>query len=125
MTGTSTAQNYTLPVNTYYGYSYTQQIITASEIGGPNTFNGISFNYAYSSPNNSESNVNIYIGTTDKSSFSSTTDYVDPATLTLVYSGPLVCNQGWNEFAFTTPFVYDGTGNIVIACDENASSYLT
>ena len=123
VTGTSTAQNYTLPVNTYYGYSYTQQIITASEIGGPNTFNGISFNYAYSSPNNSESNVNIYIGTTDKSSFSSTTDYVDPATLTLVYSGPLVCNQGWNEFAFTTPFVYDGTGNIVIACDENASSY--
>ncbi len=123
VTGTSTAQNYTLPVNTYYGYSYTQQIITASEIGGPSTFNGISFNYAYSSPNNSESNVNIYIGTTDKSSFSSTTDYVDPATLTLVYSGPLVCNQGWNEFAFTTPFVYDGTGNIVIACDENASSY--
>ncbi len=123
VTGTTTAQNYTLPVNTYYGYSYTQQIITAEEIGGAQTFNAISFNYAYTSPNNSESSVNIYIGTTNKNSFSTTTDYVDPSTLTLVYSGPLVCNEGWNEFTFTTPFVYNGTDNIVVACDENASSY--
>ena len=123
VTGSTVAQNYSLPVNTYYGYSYTQQIITASEIGGPKTISAVSFNYAYTSPNNSESDVNIYIGKTNKNSFSSSSDFVDPSTLTLVYSGPLVCNSGWNVFTFTAPFVYDGTDNIVIACDENASSY--
>ena len=123
VTGISAGTHYTLPVNTYYGYSYTQQIISADELSGSGLFSGISFNYSYASPNVSESDVNIYIGTTDKNSFASSADFVDPISLTLVYSGPLICSQGWNEFTFTAPFNYDGTGNIVVALDENASGY--
>ena len=122
--GTTASTNYTLPVNTYYGYSYTQQIVTAEEIGSATTLNSISISYAYTSPNTMESNVDIFIGYTDKNSFSSSTDFVDPASLQLVYSGSLVCNNfGWNEFMFNTPFVYNGTGNIVVAMHEKNSSY--
>ena len=121
--GLTAGTQYTLPANTYFGYSYTQQIITADEIPSAGNIDGVSFSYAYSSPNTAETSVNIYIGTTDKSSFASSSDFVDPASLTLVYSGSMVCQEGWNNFLFNAPFVYDGSSNIVIAVDENASSY--
>ena len=120
--GTTLSTNH-MPMNTYYGYTYSQQLITEAEMGGAKTISGISFNYNYSSPLTNEQDVQIYMGTTSKSSFSSNTDTVDPSTLTLVYSGPLLCSQGWNEFNFTTPFVYNGTGNVVVAVDENSSGY--
>ena len=122
VTGTTLANQH-MPINTYYGYTYSQQIVTEAEMGGAKTISGISFHYNYSSALTNEQNCQIYMGTTNKSSFASTTDTVDPSTLTLVYSGPMLCSNGWNEFYFSTPFVYNGTGNVVIAVDENSSGY--
>ncbi len=121
--GNTASTNNSTPVNNFYNYSYTQQIITAAEIPGATEIGGISFKYAYSVPNSDKTNTNIYIGVTDKNSFASTSDFVDPASLTLVYSGPLVCQQGWNNFMFDTPFAYDGLSNIVIAVDDNSHAY--
>lgn len=122
VTGITSATNH-MPMNTYYGYSYSQQLITEAEMGGAKTISGISFHYNYSSALTNEQNVQIYMGTTSKSSFTSNTDTVNPSTLTLVYSGPMLCSNGWNEFTFNTPFVYNGTGNVVVAVDENSSGY--
>lgn len=122
VTGTTSATNH-MPMNTYYGYSYSQQLITEAEMGGAKTISGISFHYNYSSALTNEQDVQIYMGTTSKSSFTSNTDTVNPSTLTLVYSGPMLCSNGWNEFTFNTPFVYNGTGNVVVAVDENSSGY--
>ena len=122
--GISAGTSYYLPVNMYYHYSYTQQIVTAEEMAGSTTIEGISLKYNYATPNDpSKENVNIYLGTTDKASFASSADFVDPASLTLVYSGPLAVVQGWNEINFNSPYAYNGSDNLVIAFDENASSY--
>ncbi|MCQ2275453.1 MAG: fibronectin type III domain-containing protein [Bacteroidales bacterium] len=120
--GTGTAVQY--PVNNYYRYSLTQQIFTAAEMGfNPQTFNGISFEYSYSSPSTDKNNVNIYLGHTTMSNFSANTDYVPFDSLQLVYSGNLNCQQGWNEFSFNAPFNYNGTDNLVVVVDDNSDDY--
>lgn len=121
--GTGTGETYYIPLNNYYRYSYSQEIFTATELGGSNTFSGISYEYAYSSPSTAKTNVNIYLGHTTKTSFASTSDFVDPSNMQLVYSGPLNCSQGWNRFDFDTVFSYNGTDNLVIAVDDNSYDY--
>lgn len=124
ITGINAGTQYTIPVNTYYNYSYTQQIITADEIPGATTIQGLSLQYSYSQPlDPTKYDVTIYIGTTDKASFASNTDFVDPATLTSVWHGTFNVEQGWNNFIFDTPFEYDGSSNIVIAFDDNLTGY--
>lgn len=114
--GTSTTSY--LPVGNFYNYSYTQQIFDASELQS-GTITAISFQYAYSSAMTKATNVTIYMGVTDKTTFSSTTDWVALSELTQVYQGALNCSQGWNEFTLQTPFNYNGSGNLVIAVDDN------
>ena len=119
----TTTSTYYLPLNNYYCYSYTQELILSSELNGPTTIYGIKFLYGSSSPTVSgKNNCTIYIGHTTMSSLS-TTSFVDPTTMTAVYTGPMNVSAGWNEFSFTTPFAYDGTSNIVIAVDDNAGTY--
>ena len=121
--GNGTTTTYTIPLNNFYNYSYTQQIYLASELNGPSTISNIAFEYAYSSSSVSKGNVSIYLGHTNKVSFSSASDYVDPTTLQLVYTGPMNCQQGWNTFNFTNAFQYNGTDNLVIAIDDNSGDY--
>jgi hypothetical protein len=127
-TGTSTFwPNYYL-----YNYSYTQQIVLATEVtsggwgGGAGLIQKIRF-----LPGSSVSTTNwkdwvIYIGNTTKTTFASTTDWVAASSMTQVFNGTLpatVTNGVWMEITLTTPFVYDGTSNIVVAIDENTSTY--
>ena len=121
--GNGTTTTYQLPLNNFYRYSYTQQIFLASELNGPSTINNIAFEYAYTTPSSSKTNVSIYLGHTTKSTFSSASDTVNPANLQLVYTGPLNCQQGWNTFTFTNAFQYNGTDNLVIAIDDNSNGY--
>ncbi len=121
--GNGTTTTYQLPLNNYYNYSYTQQIFLASELSGPATISDIAFEYSYSSPSTAKSNVSIYLGHTNKSSFSSTSDTVNPANLQLVYTGPMNCQQGWNTFNFTSAFQYNGTDNLVVAIDDDSGDY--
>ena len=121
--GNGTTTTYTLPLNNFYNYSYTQQIFLASEMSGAATISNIAFEYAYSSPSTDKNNVSIYLGHTSKTSFSSATDYESPDSLQLVYTGPLNCQQGWNTFNFTNAFQYNGIDNLVIAIDDNSGDY--
>ena len=121
--GNGTTTSYTLPVNNYYHYTYSQQIYLASELNGPSTFRSVSFEYGYSSATTKKTNVVIYLGHTTKSAFTSTSDYVALSDLTQVYSGSLNCQQGWNTFNFTTPFQYNGTDNLVLVVDDNSDQY--
>jgi len=118
----TTTTTYYLPLNNFYNYSYTQQIILASEMNGPSPIYGVRFNYNYSTAVSNKSNCTIYVGHTTLSSLS-TTNFVDPSTLTMVYTGPMNVTNGWNTFNFTTPFNYNGTSNLVIAVDDNSGSY--
>ena len=112
---------YYLPIDNFYHYSYTQQIIDAEEIGGTGTISTIAFEYNYSSPMTKKTNAKIYMGITDKTEFTSTSDWVTSG-LQEVYSGALNCSQGWNEFALTIPFAYTG-GNVVVVIEDMSDGY--
>ncbi|MEL1243784.1 GEVED domain-containing protein [Flavobacterium sp. DGU11] len=127
-TGTTTA---TMPVSSYFGYSYTQQLYLATEInatGTPGNTYITKVRFLPSSvqtPLSTYNNWTIYIGNTAKTSFSSTTDWVASTDLTQVFSGTIatLTNGAWVEITLSTPFLWDGTSNLVIAVDENADSY--
>ena len=126
----STAVNTTgwaLPTHVYYGYSLTQQIYTAAEVGAAGTITAISFYYLGSSTSGSASssgsrNFSIYMSNTSASSL--TSNWVDETSDHLVYSGTTTFNSvGWYTFTLDTPFVYDGTSNLLLTFDDNTGSY--
>ncbi|WP_181369480.1 GEVED domain-containing protein [Flavobacterium album] len=127
-TGTTTA---TMPVSSYFGYSYSQQLYLATEInatGTPGNTYITKVRFLPSSvqtPLSTYNNWTVYIGNTPKTSFGSATDWVASTDLTQVFSGtiPTLTNGAWVEITLTTPFLWDGTNNLVIAVDENAASY--
>ena len=123
ISGTTEATSFKLPVNTYYEYSYTQQLVSAGEMRGAATLQGIKFEYTHSTPLSNKTNVAIYIGHTSTETFTSTT--WEPITnAQLVYRGSLSCTQGWNEFTFSTPFNYNGTDNLVITVIDSSGAYI-
>ena len=118
-----TGTSYYLPIGNYFNYSYTQQLITASEMGdAPCTITGIDFQYAYSSASTSKNNVSIYLANTATSSLSSAFVPYDTS-FHLVYTGNLNCTQGWNHFEFDSTFSYDGTSNLLIVVHDNSGAY--
>lgn len=124
--GSGTATNSNLPINTNYGYNYSQQIYTQAQIGAAITINAIKFYKSSGTITNSGDWV-VYMGHTTKTTFSTTTDWVPLASMTQVFSGVVTfpSAEGWYEVTLSTPFVYNNTDNIVIAVDENTPSYGT
>jgi len=115
----SSTTNY--PV-TNYNYAYTQMIYPALEGGGNITHLKLqrgSYKYVMN-------DMKVYIGTTDKTTFASTADWVPAANLTEVYSGSFNKTSEWLDITLTTPYLYDGMSNLVVAISNgcgNASLY--
>lgn len=110
-----------LPFNPYNNYSYSQSIYLASEINAPGTITSIQWYYAGTGALTNSQQLVIYFGTTTKNAFTSTTDWEPVSNLTVVYTGGLTTDAapGWKTITLTTPFVYDGTSNLIVAVDEN------
>lgn len=118
-TGTST-HNY-LPSYSYYKQALTQQIYTAEEMGTAGILNGIAF---YNEGAERTRSYDFYLKNTTKSSFSSKTDWITVAASDKVFSGNVTMTaNAWTFIAFDTPFVYDGTSNLVLVADDNTGSY--
>lgn len=122
--GSGTATTGNIPINTNYGFSYSQQIYTQAQIGSAGTIQRIAFRKLTGTITNSDS-WTVYMGHTTKTSFTSTTDWVPLASLTQVFSGTVVFPTGdaWYEIVLTTPFAYNNTDNLIVAVDENTASY--
>lgn len=112
-----------LPVNTLYNYSYTQQIYTADEIGMAGTIDSITwwllgFQDLYEVP------ITIYMVELDKETFESNTDWVTVTEADIVYTDTLIAVHSYDPIAYTivldTPFVYSGTGNLLIAVNNTS-----
>ncbi len=133
--GTGTTNGSLVPINSCYGYSYSQQIYTAAQIvaanGGvmppTNTITKIRF-YVTALPTSTTSSDGwtVYMGNTTTSTFASTTSWLPVSGLTQIFTGtvtfPTTINN-WMEITLATPFVWDGTSNLVIAVDENVAGY--
>lgn len=128
--GTGTGTTTSLPITSCYGYTYGQQLYTASEISaaGGSTSAGvitkIRFYFSSGASTNSD-NWTVYIGNTTKTTFASTTDWVASTAMSMRFSGTVTypAAGSWMEIPLSTPFSWDGTSSIVIAVDENAPGY--
>ncbi|WP_167022410.1 GEVED domain-containing protein [Chryseobacterium sp. Tr-659] len=128
--GTGTGTSVYLPIRSYYGYSYSQQIYTAAEVSaaiGTSTYiTAIKFYSTTVVPSqDTYKDWTVYMGNTTQNSFASTTNWVPLSSLTQVYSGdiPDLTNGSWVTLQLATPFTWNGTDNLVIAVNEKSPSY--
>ena len=123
--GTGT-QKKSVPINPYFGYSYSQNIYLASEISTSGNITELSFQFNGNSTISNSTDWVVYIGHTTKTEFTSTTDWVAAVDMTEVFNGTItVAGTGSDEWVTIdiTDFAYNGTDNLVIAVDENTSGY--
>ena len=123
ISGLSNSNHFEFPVHNWHNYSFSEQLFTAGELDTASTFSAIEFFYASDTlPMTAKDSCMIYMAITSLDALS-TTDFVDPTNMTLVYSGPLNCSYGWNTFSFNRSFFnYDGRGNLVIAVVDNSGN---
>lgn len=133
--GTGTTNGYLVPIYSCYGYTYSQQIYTAAQIvagnGGvmppTNTITKLRFYVtALPSSTTSSNGWTVYLGNTTTAAFASSTSWIPASAMTQVFTGtvtfPATVNN-WMEITLATPFVWDGTSNLVVGVDENVSGY--
>lgn len=126
--GIGTSTGYTLPINTYYNYSYSQQIYTAAELGSIiGGINCIAFQYIHAS--SQTKNIQVYIGNTTKSTFTNSSDWIPVNDMQLCFDGMVTFSSGttdnWVNIPLNAPFEWDGASNIVIAILNNTGNYTT
>lgn len=120
----TTTQGNLLPLNFYYGHTYTQTIVEAAELNAAaSTISSMDVQYIYST--GGTRNVDIYLGHTQRSSFANGNDLEPASSFTMVYSGPLAFNNDntWFTIPFQQSFAYNGTDNLVIAVIDHTGSY--
>lgn len=115
-----------LPFNSFYNFSFTEQIYLASEIQFAGYIKAISFRIAYSYNIGSVADIDVYLKNVSRNSFSDATDYEPVSSDDLVFSGEWEIpadTDDWITITFDTPFRYNGADNLLIAIDENSSDY--
>ena len=128
--GSGTGTNTLVPINTNYGYNYTQSIYTPAQLNMPSgtVITKISFlpqtTVAPATWASLCKDWVVYLGNTTTTSFGTTTSWVPVSGLTQVYQGVVGAPtaSSWLEVSFSTPFTYTG-GNLIIAVDENTPGY--
>ena len=114
------ATNTSLPTNSYYNYSLTQQIYTADELGEAGIITGMAF---YLDGAQKTRTFDLYMKSTTKSAFSGTADCEPVYNINKLFSGSVtLAANAWTLIPFDTPFVYDGTSNIILVTDDNTGS---
>ena len=118
--GSGTGSNANIPTNCYYNYSLTQQIYTAEEIGAAGVILGIDFQCKA----NVTRDLDIYMVSTDKASFSGSTDWIAVTDEDLVFSGEVAFAANvWTPIVFENAFAYDGSTNVALIVDDNTGDY--
>jgi len=117
--GSGTSTNSYLPTYNLYNYSLSEQIYTEEEIGGAGIINSISF-YPVGAITR---NLKVYMANTDKTSFTSGTDWVAMTEDNLVYEGNvnMVANT-WVTIPLDEPFEFDGS-NLILAVTDHTGTW--
>ena len=119
--GEGTATDEKLPSYSYYKYGLSEQIYTADEIGMTGVITSLAF---FNGGAEKTRQMDIYMVHTQKSEFSSGTDWIAVTAADQVFGGTVVMTAGeWTTLYLTTPFIYDGTNNLAIVVDDNSGDY--
>jgi len=121
-TGTS---GYNLGFDGYYRAQKTQYLYTAAELTGlgAGAITKLGFEFVSSVAGGALLPLNISMAQTTATSLPAG-EFVT-AGLTLVYSANYLPVLGWQTFNLTTPFVWDGTSNILISICFDQSDWLS
>ncbi len=124
--GSGTETNTHLPIEPYYGYSYTQTIYLQSEIDVQGRrIEKVAYHYNMDNTLNNCNEWVIYMGHTSNTSYNGNDSWLPIDQFQVVYTGPLptIPADGWIEFNLTAPFVYNNIDNLVIAVEENQQDF--
>ena len=123
--GTGTSSDYDIAFYPYYMDSWWESLYQPSEVGMTGLITSVALQSG-AGPAFTADNVYIYMGTRSTTFYSSTTDWTPESALTLVYSGTNVAlggSNGWESYTLQTPYMYDGSGSLVIVFAKHASDY--
>lgn len=112
------------PIYGLYKNSYNQMIYSAAEVGNPGLISQIAFNA--SAANSQSRTIDVYVCESSQASFNAATppNWIPISEFQHVYRNTnWHVEAGWNYFPFDEPFLYTGTGNLVVAIDCGASDY--
>lgn len=124
--GSLTGKN--IPIEAFFGYSYSQSVYLSSEINASGSITGVRY-YVSSGTSLTDDSYQwvVSIGTTTRTDFSGTSDWEAVSTFTQVYSDSAYVtsdpNGDYVEILFSSPFVYNGTDNLIISVEETMSGY--
>jgi len=126
--GSGTGTSSYIPIYYLYDYSYSQTIYSAAELtSGGATSSGMISKLRYK-PTATASTVGkwknwtVFMGNTSQNGYAATSNYIPSSTLTQVFLGDLPDNvtaNTWVELTLSTPFLWDGSSNLVITVLDN------
>ena len=122
--GAGTETNQGMPIEPYYGYTYTQTIYPQADVDLAGDIQTIAWHYNGNSAWGPD-DIKIYMAHTDSTAFGTTDSWLAVDELTLVYDGTLSVPavDGWVPITLDTPFAYNNTSNLLIAVEENTDGY--
>ncbi|MGC9361962.1 MAG: S8 family serine peptidase, partial [Candidatus Syntrophosphaera sp.] len=113
----SNGSTYACPINVYYESLHGQSVYTAAELNaaglfGPAEITEIGFNVTQT-PNLAMPNYVVRMGHT---TVENVTDWITASALTTVWTSASYqpTQTGWNMFTLSTPFIWNGTDNLVV-----------
>ncbi|MBW3517694.1 fibronectin type III domain-containing protein [Flavobacterium sp. NKUCC04_CG] len=127
--GAGIATSTQLPLNTNWGFNYSQQIYLKAEvqeaIGINNLITKVRFHFKATTSTASYKDWKIFMGNTTKTTFTNGTSWVAPTELSEVFNGEVTFPaDDWMEIQLATPFIWDGVNNLVIAVHEYTPNFL-
>lgn len=111
-----------VPFTGSYPYSYSQTIYPKTSLGNSGNITGLTYKmYSATATFKNTDKVQVWLGHTTKSVFSSASDFVSPSAMTKVFEGTLSFSGGITTINFSTPFSYNNVDNLVVAVNEIAA----
>jgi hypothetical protein len=119
--GTGTSTSSYVPSYSTYNYGLSQQIYTASEIGGSGNITSIS---VMPSAITQQRRFEIYLAHTSQSTLSG---FIHPSDMIRVYDGdPVTLTPNtWITFNLDTPFPYNGSDNLLVCFRDMTGSWVS
>jgi len=119
--GNGTEVGHNLPIEPYFGYSYSQSIYSSELINASGQITGLKY---FATPETTLANSSdwvIYMGMTDQETF--VDSYIPVSALTEVFTGTVTIDGGVVSITLDSPFDYDGISNLIVATDENQTNF--
>ena len=129
--GDGNQDNYSLPIEVYWSYSFSQQSYSKTEIAEAGGYAGTITSLAFKTKDDENSagsrNLKVFltnIDTENETTFAIANPYYNLSDLSgLVYEGTVnFVGSSWNTIEFQTPFVYNGNHLLVTVLDNTGSS---